>query len=365
MGSEIVTRADFSAVRYAQCWEDADILLEALDVRPGHVCLSIASSGDNALSLLSKSPARVIALDLSPAQLACVELRVAAYRELRHPELLELIGSVASERRRELYHRCCHRLSKPVRSFWDSRPSEIDAGIGGVGKFERYFALFRHRILPLVHGRRKVAALLRGGTLEERQRFYAEQWDTWRWRLMFRLFFSRAVMGRMGRDPAFFNYVEGSVADRILARARHALTVLDPAANPYLQWILLGRHETALPYALRQENFEAIRDNLDRFEWHCQSIEDYLDEHPDLAVDCYNLSDIFEYMSVENYHALLEKLAARGRSGGRLAYWNMLVPRSRPESLALQLRPLTQQAEQLHQKDKAFFYSRFIVEQVF
>ena len=48
MGSEIVTRADFSAIRYAQCWEDADILLEALDVRPGKVCLSIASSGDNA-----------------------------------------------------------------------------------------------------------------------------------------------------------------------------------------------------------------------------------------------------------------------------------------------------------------------------
>jgi S-adenosylmethionine-diacylglycerol 3-amino-3-carboxypropyl transferase len=364
MGSEIVTRADFSAVRYAQCWEDADVLLEALDVRPGQVCLSIASSGDNALSLLSKGPGRVIALDLSPAQLACVELRVAAYRELCHPELLELIGSVASDRRRELYHRCRPRLREPVRAFWDSRPAEIDAGVGGAGKFERYFTLFRRRILPLVHGRRKAEALLHGGTAEKRHRFYAQHWDSWRWRLMFRLFFSRAVMGRMGRDPAFFNYVEGSVADRILSRARHALTVLDPAANPYLQWILLGRHGTALPHALRPENFEAIRDHLDRFEWHCQSIEDYLDAHPDLAVDCYNLSDIFEYMSAENYHALLGKLVARGRPGGRLAYWNMLVPRSRPEHMADRLRPLTQLADRLHHQDKAFFYSRFVVEEM-
>jgi S-adenosylmethionine-diacylglycerol 3-amino-3-carboxypropyl transferase len=364
MGSEIVTRADFSAIRYAQCWEDADILLEALDVRPGKVCLSIASSGDNALSLLSKNPARVIALDLSPAQLACVELRVAAYRELQHPELLELIGSVPSEHRRTLYQRCRARLSEPVRSFWDSHPAEIDAGIGGAGKFERYFSLFRRRILPLVHGRRKVEALLRGGKLEERQRFYEEKWNTWRWRLMFRFFFSRTVMGRLGRDPAFFDYVEGSVADRILARARRALTVLDPAANPYLQWILLGRHGTALPHALRPENFEAIRENLDRFEWHCQSLEDYLDAHPDLAVDCYNLSDIFEYMSAENYHALLAKLVSRGRPGGRLAYWNMLVPRSRPEQLADRLRPLTELADRLHQEDKAFFYSRFVVEEI-
>src|SRR5262249_13958095 len=99
MGSEIAAKADFSGIRYAQCWEDADILLEGLAVGPGDVCLSIASAGDNTLSLLSGGPERVIALDLSPAQLACLELRVAGYRELSHPELLELIGSKPSQRR--------------------------------------------------------------------------------------------------------------------------------------------------------------------------------------------------------------------------------------------------------------------------
>ena len=43
--------------------------------------------------MLSRGPGRVIALDLSPAQLACVELRVAAYRELSHPELLEFLAA--------------------------------------------------------------------------------------------------------------------------------------------------------------------------------------------------------------------------------------------------------------------------------
>ena len=79
-------------------------------------------------------------------------------------------------------------------------------------------------------------------------------------------------MGRLGRDPSFFRYVEGSVADRILARTRHALTKLNPAENPYLQWILTGHHTTALPYALRPENFEAIRANLHRLEWRLQPI---------------------------------------------------------------------------------------------
>src|SRR5207248_3920661 len=118
MGSEVAARADFTGVRYAQCWEDADILLAGLDVQPGDVCLSIASAGDNALALLTRRPARVIALDLSPAQLACVDLRVAAYRALEHAELLELIGSTRSRRRRELYGRCRPLLGADARSFW-------------------------------------------------------------------------------------------------------------------------------------------------------------------------------------------------------------------------------------------------------
>src|SRR5215510_11860611 len=111
MGSEVAGKADFSGIRYAQCWEDADILIEGLDIRPGDVCLSIASAGDNALAMLTCNPNRVIALDLSSAQLACLELRVAAYQTLEHGELLELIGSTPSRRRRALYARCRPRLS--------------------------------------------------------------------------------------------------------------------------------------------------------------------------------------------------------------------------------------------------------------
>jgi S-adenosylmethionine-diacylglycerol 3-amino-3-carboxypropyl transferase len=364
MGSEVAARADFTGIRYAQCWEDADVLLAALDVQPGDVCLSIASAGDNSLALLTRRPGRVIALDLSPAQLACLELRVAGYRELTHPELLELIGSTPSRRRENLYRRCRALLSPAGRDFWDSNAALVAKGIGSAGKFERYFALFRRRVLPLVHSQRQIKSLLSGRTLQDRQMFYDREWDTWRWRLLFHVFFSRFVMGRLGRDPSFFQYVDGRVADRILARARHALRMLDPAGNPYLQWILTGRHTTALPLALRSEHFETIRAHLDRLEWHCRSIEDFLQHDSSGRIDRFNLSDIFEYMSPENYHHLLARLAGHGKGGGRLAYWNMLVPRTRPESLAGKLRPLTEMANELHLQDKAFFYSRFVVEEV-
>lgn len=364
MTSEIARKADFSAVRYAQCWEDADVLLAGLDVQPGDVCISIASAGDNTLALLTRSPARVIALDLNPAQLACLALRVAAYRELSHPELLELIGSSSSRRRDDLYRRCRPLLDPATRDFWDARPADVRAGIGGAGKFERYFALFRKYVLPLVHRGGVVRQLFRSKSAHERQAFYRGVWDNWRWRLLCRAFFSRRVMGRLGRDPRFFDYVEGGMAEHVRRRSEHAFTALDPAANPYLQWIGTGRHLTALPLALRPEHFDTIRQNLDRLEWRCQSVEDFL-ARPDAPVaDRFNLSNIFEYMSEANYHALLGRLLQHARPGARLGYWNMLVPRTRPQSMADRLEPLCALSERLFAEDMAFFYCRFVVEEV-
>ena len=368
--TEAAGRADFSQIRYAQVWEDADVLLAALDVQPTDTVLSISSAGDNALALLGAGAARVVALDLNPAQLACLALRVSAFRTLTHPELLVLLGARdgTAQARTALYQRCRPGLTAAERAFWDQRPGAIAAGIGSAGKFEDYFRLFRTRVLPLVHGRQTVQALLRGGTREERQAFYTQRWDTWRWRLLFRVFFSRFMMGRLGRDPAFFKYVEGSVADRILGRTEHALTVLNPAENPYLHWILTGRHGDALPWSWREENFARIRDRLDRLEQHELTLEAFLEQEQtagkEATIDKVNLSDIFEYMSEANTAELLERLSDASRPGGRLAYWNMLAPRRRPESLAGKLRPREDLANRLFSQDKAFFYSAFIVEEV-
>jgi S-adenosylmethionine-diacylglycerol 3-amino-3-carboxypropyl transferase len=364
MRSEVATRAEFSQIRYAQVWEDADILLAGLDIQPGDVCVSIASAGDNALAMLSRDPGRVIALDLNPAQLACLKLRVAAFRELTHPELLELIGSRPSSRRDTLYARCRSALTPDVRTFWDARSAEIAAGIGSAGKMERYFALFRTKLLPLIHSHARVRQMLDLKDPTERERFYESTWNTWRWRLLFRIFFSRAVMGRMGRDPSFFTYVEGSVADRILARARHAMVMQDPSVSPYLHWLTTGTHGDVLPCALRAENFERIRANLDRLEWHCVSVEEFLAQAGPGAFDRYNFSDLFEYVSVDHYHRMLEQIVRVSRPGARLAYWNLLTERKRPDFMADRLLPLSDLSQRLHDADRTFFYNAFVVEEV-
>lgn len=361
--SEIQDRADFSKVRYANCWEDADVLLAAAPADDKH-CLSIGSAGDNSFSLLAAGAKSVHVVEMNPAQIACIKLRRAAYLCLDHPGFLALLGETTAPaaQRHALFQRCIPQLDTASIAYWNHNPIAINQGFARDGKFENYFTLFRNRVLPLVHNQRRIHDLLEPKSHADRESFYLSTWNTWRWKTLFRVFFSRFSMGRLGRDPAFFKYVEGSVADRILARTRHALIELDPSTNPYLRWILTGQYGSSLPHALREENFTSIRENINRLNIVEAPLESALPSLPPL--DVCNLSDIFEYMSPENTAHLLQTIAATSNANARLVYWNMLAPRSRPEALASQLIPLDELARSLFLQDKAFFYSRLIIEEV-
>lgn len=362
MNEHIAERADFSEVRYANCWEDADILCNALRPEAGSRVLSIASAGDNAFALLADG-AEVVAADLSPAQLACVELRRASFATLEHDELLGFLGIRPHDDRTATFHRISTQLSASVRNYWLALPQVLASGVVHAGKFERYFHLFRRRVLPLVHSRRRVEELVRPKELGERRTFYEQSWNSWRWRCVFKLFFSRFVMGRLGRDPEFFRYVEGSVADRILERARYALTELPTHDNPYLDYILFGNYREALPRYLRPENFDKVRQNLDKLTTFEGTIEQATEEYGEEGFDGFNLSDIFEYLDPAHCESIFRTLLDRSRAGARFAYWNMLSPRQRPESLSTQIKPMEELAQELFARDKAFFYSRFVVEE--
>jgi S-adenosylmethionine-diacylglycerol 3-amino-3-carboxypropyl transferase len=351
-----------NALRYAQCWEDADVLVDALAVRPGGTYVAIASAGDNALAMLAAGPARVIALDREPAQLAALALRVAAYRALAHGELLALVGSRPHADRLALYARCRPLLDDGARAYWDARRDAVAAGIGSAGRFERYLALFRTVVLPLIHSNATVRALLACGD-GERARFYDERWDTLRWRLAFRAFFARPAMSALGRDPRFFAHADGPVSERLLARIARALRAGDAGANPYLRWILTGAHGEALPLALRPESFEPIRANLDRLEVRCESLAAFVDRYDGAPVDGWNLSDVFEYVDAAEYASLLARIAAISSPRARLAYWNMLVPRRRPDVLAPFLAERDDVAAPLRARDRVPFYGDFVVEE--
>lgn len=364
MKSEVENYADFSKIRYAQCWEDADILLEGLRIRPDGTYLSIASAGDNALAILTKKPKKVIAIDLSPAQIACVELRKAVYKYLSYEEMLAFSGIKPNSQRLDTYEALKEHLPQQVRKFWDSCADGIQMGFYHFGKFERYFDLFRTKVLPLIHSEKTVCSLLSPKSLEERKRFYDTKWNNYRWRMLFKIFFSKKVMGKYGREKSFFRYVDTPVATNIMRRAKYAFTMLEPNKNPYLHYIVYGNYKNDFPCALRKENFEAIKQNIDRLETQVISVEDYLASAKDHSIDGFNLSDIFEYMSEEAMMKIYLQIIKKAASNARIAYWNMLAPRSCPNELSKYVKNNQPLSKKLFLKDKTFFYSAFYIDEM-
>jgi S-adenosylmethionine-diacylglycerol 3-amino-3-carboxypropyl transferase len=169
-------------------------------------------------------------------------------------------------------------------------------------------------------------------------------------------------MGRLGRDPAFFDHAEGSASDQVARNTRQALVDQDPSRNPYLAWILTGTHGDALPLALRPEHFDVIRERIDRLEVRLSTIEALAEQG--VRANAFNLSDIFEYMSPTAHEAAYRSVLDCAHPGARIAYWNMMAPRRAPASLADRIAPDRALEAALRPIDKAFFYGDFVVETV-
>lgn len=364
MPDRIEQRARFDLIRYANVWEDAAILRDALRPAPGRRMLSIASAGDNSFALLAGG-AEVVAADLSPVQIALVDLKRAAIRRLGADECAAFLGFRHSERdRRQVYEQLERDLLPKSRDFWRERLDDIADGLAHHGKFESYFALFRNRVLPLIHRRKTILGLMEPRDQAGREAFYESTWNNLRWRLLFRVFFSRFVMGRLGRDPEFFRYVEGSVAERILGRSRYALTVLPTHENPYLEYILTGNFSRTLPLYLRPEVYPEVKRNIDKLILFEGPIDQAAKVRHGEGFDGFNLSDIFEYLDEPTSAEVYARLLDAARPGARFAYWNMLVPRRLSKAFPGRVSYLESESKELFAKDLAWFYSAFVVEEV-
>ncbi|SDF87472.1 S-adenosylmethionine-diacylglycerol 3-amino-3-carboxypropyl transferase [Dyadobacter soli] len=360
--TDLTERVNFEIIRYANCWEDADILLEGLSPMPGSKVLSIGSAGDNSFSFLITDPELVVAVDVNRIQLFLIELKKVCIQNLEWDETLAFLGFVPSEERLQCFDQLKSQLTSAARAYWDSNRGVIANGVIHQGKFEKYFQLFSGKILPWIHSKRTVNALFEGKTAEEQTHFYDSQWNTWRWRLLFRIFFSKYVMGKYGRDPEFQKQVQGSVSKFIFDKAAAQLASVAAQDNYILRYTLTGSFGDLLPHYLQKAHYPLVRANLGRLhlkEGFAQAaIAHYGKFH------CMNLSDIFEYMDTGLFRETAGTLVAGMEKDGRLGYWNLMVPRRISQILPESARYLQAESECLTKQDKGFFYNGFIIDQV-
>lgn len=358
---EVANKVNFNLVRYSNCWEDADILNEGLQIKKSDICLSIGSSGDNALSLLINSPKKLVVVDLNPTQLACIELRMASFRNLNYDEILKFLGVKDCEDRVSIFNSIKNDLSDEARAFWENNLENIKTGFIHMGKAEKFFSLMR-KFLPLVHldAEDKIETLLEKKDINSQKTFYYNEWNSERWRFFIKNLYSNNIGGNIARDPQFYKYVNEDMGETILNRMEYALTEMPLYNNPYMHYILKGNYDdAALPLYLRKENFLKIRNNLDRIELFKGDVTAALNHFNQYEFSAFNLSDIFEYMSEDEFRDNLSKIYERSSKGARIAYWNAFVDRPMPSDIPLIVDNST--CDVLLKKDKAFFYKRFVV----
>jgi S-adenosylmethionine-diacylglycerol 3-amino-3-carboxypropyl transferase len=362
MSDQLTKRVAFDFIRYANCWEDADVLLKGLNPLPGKKILSIGSAGDNSFSLLTSHPEVIAAVDVSRTQLNLIELKKVCIRTLDYDELLSFFGFRTSAKRLYTFDLIKSQLDLSVRDYWNAHLDQIELGIISQGKFEKYFQMFSDKILPWIHSKQTTQKLLSPKSGEEQKIFYEKKWNTWRWRLLFKIFFSKYVMGKYGRDPEFLKEVQVSVSSYILNKAGNHLQSKSAQENFILRYNLTGNFGDMLPHYLEPAHYALVKQNLERL----QVVEGYAED----AVKKFgqfhymNLSNIFEYMNKELFAGTSKSLIESMHSGGRMAYWNLMVPRRVSNIYPEAVHYLEQLSADLSAQDKGFFYNQFIVDEV-
>lgn len=360
MKTELNTKVDFSFIRYANCWEDADTLLMALDIPKEMKILSIASAGDNSLSLLVKEPSIIAAVDLNPTQLYLTEFKKVCFAELDYKEVLNILGFTSCNNRIVTYNKIRLKLCEESRAFWDNRSSIIKNGIINAGKFEKYFQAFVKYVLPLIHSNKTVQHLFESKNEEAQETFYFQIWNNYRWRILFKAFFSKAILGRFGRDPEFLKQVTIPVGDFIFKQSEKQLKNNTLSHNHILRYCLTANFGNLLPHYVRPENFNLIKSQLHKLEL----VKGYAQQsiHTHGKFDAMNLSNIFEYQNETVFKHTANQLCQGMNKNCKSVYWNLMVERKMSSILPNLLVENKTQSAELKIIDKGFFYQNLIIE---
>jgi S-adenosylmethionine-diacylglycerol 3-amino-3-carboxypropyl transferase len=331
----------FRGLVYTQIWEDPEVDLAALALKPDSHVVAIASGGCNVLSYLTANPGHITALDLSLAHVALNRLKLMAATRLPSWEAFyRFFGSADAEANVAAYERLiAPYLDAPSRHYWESRSLQ-QWGRQRISIFARN--AYRHgvlgRFIGLTHAIARaygvdLRELLSARSLEEQRRFFETA--------MAPLFDKRAVrwatanrlsLYGLGIPPAQYEALAGGTDMRDVLRTRlERLACGFSLDDNYFAWQAFGRSYAGnasgpLPPYLRREHFDVVRARAHRVEVLNRSITEYLAGCPDASRDRYVLLDAQDWMTDPQLDALWREITRTARPGARVIFRTAAEP---------------------------------------
>ncbi len=295
-------------------------LLDRIPRREGLRVLMIASSGENALSLLCHpAVADVHAVDINPAQIHLCELRRSAIHALSRDDQLALMGAIAPDdlsttarERTRLYERVRPALPDLTRRFWDERRErDIAFGIQHVGRNDGIMH-------DIQHGLRQAGF--------ETLIFPHDETRLDLWCSVYQnLMTPTYIQSAFGLQSTALAGKIAGIAGYLGECHFHAVRAVNAMLNPFVTTVFTNRYadeagEQGFPLYLQDNRQAALRrsGSTDRLHLHVGNILEVMTQVATSkgAFDLISISNIADWMTESQFADLVQQVKAYLRSDG-------------------------------------------------
>jgi S-adenosylmethionine-diacylglycerol 3-amino-3-carboxypropyl transferase len=291
--------------------------MDAMEIKPHHHVMTIASGGCNVLSYLTASPARITAVDLNRTHVALTRLKLAGLAALPGwQEFYRFFGEADDRQNIRDYRRYLRpKIDAETRKYWDGRSW---LGRKRVRHFQNniYRKGLLGRFIGLGHVMAKLyscdlKALLACRSVEQQRQFFETQIAPLFQRPLVKWLTNQKVsLYGLGIPPVQYEALAGGgrMAD-VLHKRLERLTCGFPLRENYFTWQAFGRSYAPgasgpLPPYLSEDNFAKLRANGARVSVNRISLTDALEAMPAKSVDRFVLLDAQDWMTDIQLNAL-------------------------------------------------------------
>ena len=371
----------FKGFVYNQIWEDPDIDLEALEIKPHHRVLTIASGGCNIINYLAADPEKIIAVDLNRNHVALTRLKLAALGNLPgYEEFFRFFGTANDKANRNAFDDfLSHRLDAETRRYWEKhiplhgrRINMFARNLYRYGLLGRFIGVL-HAVARL-HGKRLDGLVTARNAEEQRAHFETTIAPLFDYKSIRFLSRTPVSLYALGIPPAQYDeLVAASNGDpaSVLRRRVEKLACDFPISGNYFAWQAFARgydvkNRKAVPAYLREDVYDAIRTRTNRVEVHHAALIEFLKTQGPHSLHRFVLLDAQDWMTPEVLTALWHEINRTAdpqdaRVIFRTAGETSPLARKLPGDLLAPWDYLEETSRAFHARDRSSIYGGFHV----
>lgn len=334
--SERLFAVFFTGLVYPQIWEDPDVDMDAMALDGNHRVVTIASGGCNILAYLTRSPARIDAVDLNASHVALNRLKLTALEHLpSHGDVVRFFGKPEQKHNSAAYDRfIAPHLDEKSRAYWEQRTWRGSRRIAVFnGNFYRTgllgWCITAGHLVARLHGV-DPAEIMHSRCMREQRRFFNERLAPLFERRLIRWASSRkASLFGLGIPPAQYDELLASGSDgtmaSVLKERLEKLACHFPLRDNYFAQQAFSRcygsaDDATVPAYLQAEHYEQIREGVRNVDIHHCSYTDFLRRKPAGSVDRFILLDAQDWMRPDQLTELWSEMTRTAAPGARIVF---------------------------------------------